>query len=86
MGKDTAMGRTRPAPLSSGIPKKFRKTQTFLTATNILRLDQAVMVRRAKDEDRDEDGERIQVNRSLIIRELIDKHLPLDERFQLGQD
>jgi hypothetical protein len=55
------------------LPPKLRKTLTWLEPQHIAKLEQEVMRRKAVGENVDGEGVRINVNRSLIIRELIDR-------------
>lgn len=52
------------------------KYRTFLRADDIIRLDQEVVRRKAMGKDVGPDGKKINVNRSTIIRDLIETHLP----------
>jgi DNA-binding CsgD family transcriptional regulator len=60
----------------SGHPKNIRPVRVWLGTDDIIRLEQETLRRVAEGRDRDENGTRINVNRSTIIRDLIDEHLP----------
>lgn len=55
---------------------RFRETKVFLSLDNQMALDIEVLRRRSNDEDRGPDGRRVNMNRSIIVRELIETHLP----------
>lgn len=54
----------------------MRTMKFFGADDDYARLDAEVFRRKSAGEDKGEDGQRIQVNRSLVLRDLIRKHLP----------
>lgn len=67
----------KPVELSKpGRAKALRKTTVFLSPVQMGKLDKEVMRRKAAGEDVDEDGVRFHMNRSVVIRDLIDEKWP----------
>jgi len=60
---------------SDGSPADQR-LRTFLRKSDVERLDKEAARRVAVGEDIGPDGKKINMNRSVIIRDLIEKHLP----------
>lgn len=62
-------------PTRDGPARGMRTTKAFLELEHLAKLDKEVMRRKAHGEDKGPDGKRINVNRSIVIRDLIDQHL-----------
>lgn len=56
--------------------RDVRAVRVWIGNDHIIRLEQEALRRVSKGQDKDKNGQRINVNRSTIIRELIETHLP----------
>lgn len=57
-------------------PRDIRPVRVWLGIDHIIRLEQEILRRVAEGRDKNEGGERINVNRSTIIRDLIEENMP----------
>lgn len=57
-------------------PRDIRPVRVWLGTDDIIRLEQETLRRVAEGRDKDDEGKRINVNRSTVIRDLIEQHLP----------
>ena len=64
----------------SDTPPGTRKVQLFLRPEHIEALDREILRRKIDGQDLNAEGVRINVNRSLILRELIEQHVPMPKR------
>jgi hypothetical protein len=67
------MGNT--VQLNDDLPSEIRETKVWITLDNMIQLDQEVLRRKARGEDKI-NGVRFNLNRSTVLRELISAHLP----------
>lgn len=64
----------------------WHRSFVWLGIDHKMKLDVEVLRRKAAGENTDVNGKRINLNRSAIIRDLIDKELEIPDRLKLGQD
>jgi hypothetical protein len=62
-------------PDDSKLPARLRPVRVWLGNDHIIRLEQEALRRVARGDDKNTEGERINVNRSTIVRGLIEEHL-----------
>lgn len=59
---------------TEGLPDELRVVRVFLSHRHFIALDQEIITRKAHGNDKGPDGKRINLNRSMVIRDILDAH------------